>query len=222
MIDRLLQHIAPHYCYSCGVIGTVFCENCKYDIIDEPYELCLCCELPATKGAKCSQCTTAYSRAWCVGRRDEGLRALIDAYKFERVHEARFPLAVLLDSIMPHCPNVTVVPIPTVPAHIRQRGYDHADGIARLFAQRRGLSFQSCLVRQGMNQQRGASRQMRQRQARAAFIARDVIKGATYLIIDDIVTTGATVQYAAQALRDAGAGDVWVAVVAHQTSTAEN
>jgi len=66
--------------------------------------------------------------------------------------------------------------------------------------------------------QRHASAVERDRQAKAAFAVKGAItKHVPYVLVDDVVTTGATIKYAAQALLDAGASQVWVAVVARQT-----
>jgi predicted amidophosphoribosyltransferase len=47
-------------------------------------------------------------------------------------------------------------------------------------------------------------------------VTRNINEDACYLLVDDVVTTGATIKYAAKALKDAGAGDVWVAAIARQ------
>ncbi|MNH40046.1 DNA utilization protein GntX [compost metagenome] len=64
--------------------------------------------------------------------------------------------------------------------------------------------------------QRDANRAVRAAQAKRAFKARSSTDSHCYLLIDDVVTTGATIKYAAKALRDAGAKDVWVAAIARQ------
>lgn len=130
MIDALLSHIAPHYCCSCGSIGAFLRSNCKYDIVCESCLRCILCEVPTQNDALCTACAPAYSRAWCVGMRRDGLLKLIDAYKFQRVYAAANCMADLLDSVIPDCQNVIVVSVPTVPQHVRQRGHDHAYTLA--------------------------------------------------------------------------------------------
>ena len=221
MIDRLLGVVAPHYCTSCGEIGAIFCQNCKYNIAAEPYESCIFCNKLCHEDNICGQCSVVVSRAWCVGERSEALEKLLNTYKFERSVGAADALADLLAIRLPHVLDVRIVPIPTVPRHVRQRGYDHAALIAKAFAARRGLPYDACLRRKTDTQQRGATRAQRKVQAAEAFVAHNVQPGVIYLIIDDIVTTGATLQAAARVLRGAGAADVWVAVVAHQPWTAD-
>ena len=65
--------------------------------------------------------------------------------------------------------------------------------------------------------QRGASRSERINQARLAFRGAENTNGdVPYLLVDDIVTTGATLYFAAKTLKSAGANTVWVATIARQ------
>lgn len=168
----------------------------------------------------CGNCS-AYNRAWCVGSRHDVLEGLIDAYKFERVYDAHRSLADLLNEVTPLLPqNTIIVPVPTVHRHIRQRGYDHTALIARRLATLKNCTYSPLIERKTQSVQRGASRSERIRQAKEAFVvAKAVSSDVPYLIIDDVVTTGSTLRYAAQALRDAGAKHVWVAAIARQPST---
>jgi predicted amidophosphoribosyltransferase len=111
-----------------------------------------------------------------------------------------------------------VVPVPTISPHIRERGYDHTLLIARHVARRRKLRLTPLLARQTNTMQRGASKSVRQKQAAQAFMLNGLVDPTlTYLLLDDIVTTGATLDAAAKMLKAAGAKHVWVAAVAYQT-----
>ena len=221
MIDRFLNFIAPQPCSGCGKLGSPLCNNCKYDISLEPFEACIVCGRPAGRNGVCAICKVPYSRAWCVGERTNILQKLIDGYKFERLKTAYRPLAELLDTRLPKLPvDTIIVPIPTVSSHIRQRGYDHTLLIARHLAKTKGLRMDQVIERKTSAKQRGANRLERIAQAKQAFRLRlDVQSGKPYLLIDDVVTTGATLKYAAKLLKDAGATDVWVAVVARHPWT---
>jgi ComF family protein len=217
MINRLLQIVAPHHCYGCGKTGLLLCSNCKYDIADEPFEACLVCALPSQAGI-CAHCQTSYEAAWCVGERVDTLEALINGLKFARVKDAAAVLGELLDARLPELPATTVVvPIPTVSTHIRQRGYDQTLLIARQLSRRRNMILKQELSRRDRHTQRGQNKRARFEQAKTAFECRGSLDPAVpYLLVDDVVTTNATVRYAAQALKDAGAQIVWVAVTARQ------
>lgn len=217
MIDKLLQIVAPHHCYGCSKTGPVLCSNCKYDIVDEATSACIVCTLPARDGI-CRSCRSTYEKAWCVGERSGPLLATIDGLKFSHVMSAANALAELLDMRLPVLPSDTVlVPIPTIPSHIRQRGYDQTLLIARALAKRRHLPVRQLVQRRHHEVQRGRTKKERLEQARIAFtcgapLAADI----PYLLIDDVVTTSATLRYAAEALRLAGATTVWAGVVARQ------
>lgn len=218
MIDDLLNLIAPHYCCSCGEIGSLLCEGCKYDIIGDDSSACMLCGFATGATGICSGCVSFVERAWYAGERAGGLEALINRYKFGHARSAYRPLGDLLHTRLPVLPSETVVvPVPTVASHIRQRGYDHTLLLAQYVAEKRGLKLAYPLERMTSATQRGAGRKQRIAQAKAAFsIKMELEKDAPYLLIDDIVTTGATLTYAAKALRSAGATMVWAAAVARQ------
>ncbi len=216
MIDQLLGIVAPHHCYGCQKSGYVLCENCKYDIVDEAIDACLVCRVPTPNGI-CSNHKTTYQKAWCVGDRIDSLQRLIDAYKFERVRGAADSLAFLLNERLPVLPaNTVIVPVPTIHRHVRQRGYDHTLLIAKQLAKLRGLTAKQLILRRDKIAQRGLTRQQRFGHAESAYYCLQDLDQTPYLIVDDIVTTNATLKYCAQTLRDAGADTVWVGVVARQ------
>lgn len=217
MIDTLLSLAAPHPCCSCGVIGRILCDHCKYDIVNESYSACLICGVATDVKGVCVMCKTPYCRAWCVGERVDVLQRLIGMYKFQSVAEAGTVMGELLLETLPELPSeVIVIPVPTVRSHVRERGFDHTLVVAKYIAKKRRLRVSTSLRRQTATKQRDASRSQRIRQAKDAFTVRGTVRPVPYLLIDDVVTTGATVRFASQALVDAGASEVWVAAVARQ------
>ena len=146
------------------------------------------------------------------------IKEVIDGFKFYNAYAAHRELAALLSDRVGMLPtNCVIVPIPTIPSHIRQRGYDHTLLIAKRLAKLQGRSVGRCLRRATSSMQRGKNRAEREEQASHAFYAKGRLDPkATYLLVDDVVTTGATLKYAAQALLDAGAKEVWAGVIARQ------
>ena len=218
-MHRLISNVlAPHYCCSCGHIGAILCESCKYDITSEPHEACILCnKLAKATESLCNTCKASFNRAWVVSSRTGALKELINVYKFERTKQAHVHLASLLDATLPVLPSdIEIVPIPTITKHTRARGYDHMQLITQELASKRGLFHSMPLKRATTTVQQGANRRKRQEQAQAAFKACGVLSGKRYLLVDDICTTGFTLEYAARTLREAGASEVWVAVIASQ------
>jgi len=113
---------------------------------------------------------------------------------------------------------MVVVPIPTIAQHVRQRGYDHTKLFAKRFATRRSIPISTSLLARNTNaKQLGANRKTRIKQAQQAFRLTAAPQASkVYLLIDDIATTGSTLEYAARTLLSGGAEHVWVAVIARQ------
>jgi ComF family protein len=217
MIDKMLSFVAPHLCSGCGKIGATFCNRCKYDIKKKPFLGCLLCRRASEDGI-CTDHGNAYSKAWIVGERQGGLQRLIGGFKFQNMKASARSLAELLDERVPPLPASTmIVPIPTAPAHVRERGYDHMLLVAQYFARLRGLPLLQVVGRNTMATQHHANREARIVQAQSAFRAvGQVFPDSTYLLLDDVVTTGSTIAEASRVLKEAGANTTWVAAIARQ------
>lgn len=218
MLDSIMSILAPHHCCGCDKIGSLLCDNCKYNITIETKLECINCHRPTANDCVCGDCRPIYEKAWVVGDRSGVLQRLIGLYKFSRARSAYRDLADLLMMVIPDLPdNTVIVPIPTTPGHIRERGYDHMLLIARYLSKKTGLKYDCVLGRKTKTKQRQASAAKRLIQAKDAFYVKRRLDGdVPYLIIDDVVTTGATIKFAVKNLKKAGAKHVWVAVVARQ------
>lgn len=212
-----MQIVAPHYCINCGKVGNNLCHCCKYDIVHDPHLVCILCNQPNNDGI-CQGHKSAISKAYFINQRQGFLQKLIDSLKFGRNYMAALTLAELLDMRLPIISRATLVPIPTAPAHIRQRGYDQALLIARHLAVIRQLPLVEALVRTKNTTQHLVGRSDRMFQADGLFnlsATAKIVPGGLYLIIDDIITSGATVLSAAKVISGAG-GIVLVAAAAFQ------
>ncbi|MDQ3123974.1 MAG: hypothetical protein M3Q14_04820 [bacterium] len=131
--------------------------------------------------------------------------------KFKYSGEAADIIAKQLVNTLPALPPDTIiVHVPTATKHVRERGYDHAQRIARYLAAGLNLQHFALLARTSQARQVGASRQQCLSQMKSAFHPRHpkFINGAHVLMVDDVVTTGATIEAAAKTLRQAGARSI--------------
>jgi len=133
--------------------------------------------------------------------------------KFERARAATATIASALHA-PPISTQTVVVPIPTATTRMRQRGYDHAKLIARHFARLNHVAYAPALARMGQHRQVGASGERRRQQLATAFRATQPLAGKCIILIDDVVTSGATLEAAARTLRIAGAARVDATVFA--------
>lgn len=218
MIDTFLSLVAPHSCCGCGEVGAEICEGCKHNIINEGFSVCVGCLRPTSGDNLCDRCTEFPTIAmWCVGWRQDELKSLLDRYKFEAVRSAVIPLVEILDITVPTLTEDTVVTIiPTAPAHSRERGFDHMVLIGREFAKRRKLLFRPLLKRTTGGTQHFKTKKERLAAAQSAFeLVGDELPEAV-LLIDDILTTGATFRAGLNILQGAGVVSLYGAIIARQ------
>lgn len=217
MIDTLLRFLAPHYCYSCGTIGSPLCINCENDISSDYESSCVVCAQPSANGSCLAHCLLI-EKGWCLGVREGVLRDLTNDLKFAGSREIGTCLARCVTQVLPVLPTqVVLVPIPTIAAHVRQYGLDHTKLLVRQLAVQTSRPVEIALARKTRHVQHGKSRRVRQAQAAEAFMcAKTITDDKIYLLVDDVVTTGATLLAAATVLREAGAAHVWATVVVHQ------
>lgn len=159
---------------------------------------------------------------YCLLLRKGAVASVIDALKFQRVQAAATALAELTDMLLPDVPDgAVIVPIPTAPRNIRRRGYDHMALVCRSLARRRRVSSQAVLRRRNNTVQHFAKNaKQRRSQAKTFFeVTGHLNPDTTYIVVDDILTTGATMTEAVRCLKRAGARSVIaVAITRHDAS----
>jgi predicted amidophosphoribosyltransferase len=143
-------------------------------------------------------------RAWSAASHEGAARSLVAALKFRRL----LPVADLMaDRIHWLAPSTllsgTIVPVPTAPLRSALRGFDPAAEIAAALVERTGLPLGPCLARRGGGRQVGRRRAQRIGHPPQIYTKGEVPRSV--LLIDDVLTTGATLASCARALRSAGA-----------------
>ncbi|MBQ9018118.1 ComF family protein [Candidatus Saccharibacteria bacterium] len=176
-------------------------------------------EVPATP-LSCPKCTTDpdLPPAYVVSDRSGLLDLLIHEYKYDSVRALGHHLAELLDYRLPAFQRRTViVPLPTATNHVRNRGFDHTLHLAKNLSHIRHCKITPLLIRAKNTTQVGADKNTREKQADSAYNldARYQIEpDTTYLLLDDISTTGASIKSAVKKLRQAGANHIAIALLA--------
>jgi ComF family protein len=145
---------------------------------------------------------------------DGPVQEMILKLKFHRLRAAAEPAAQLILDSLPSWPIDTVTAVPVSPARRRERGYNQAELIARQVAAALELPFAPLLARSGTSHQLGLDRRSRLELVQGAFYAVGTYPGRRVLIVDDVITTGATLTECAEVLTRVGAAEVWGAAVA--------
>lgn len=212
-----LDLIAPHSCRGCGRLGSPLCECCKKYILSQKVDLCPNCKQPKTT-AKCPHCPNL-PPVYILGRREGLLDTIIQDYKYQSVRALKHSFAELLASILPkNLPkNTVIVPLPTIHKHIRERGLDHTTLIAKHLAKLIHRQFQPILIRKNHTVQVGTDKTTRETQAKNAYEIHPkakIDKNTTYILLDDVWTTGASMKAATKKLREAGAKNIIILIIA--------
>ncbi|WP_454692250.1 ComF family protein [Achromobacter aloeverae] len=203
--------------------GGGLCEGCRADAratLHPSQRRCDRCALrlgwamPACPD--CARCPPAYERVVAGGDYEAPADLLITRLKGERRFAMAGPLAALiLDALaQPGAParpaEAVLVPVPAARASLRRRGFNPAAEIARALARATGLPVRSSWLRRVAEGPRQASldRAARLGGAVAAYACPVRLPPRPVLLVDDVMTTGATLDAAARALRAAGASTV--------------
>ena len=196
IFEHIISTLAPFSCLGCHAEGTLLCTACQ-------------AALPPVQNMNHSLGTT---NCMAVTPYADVAKDVVHALKFARARAAADCIAqVMHDRVaLPAGPWI-VTHIPTANSRVRLRGYDQAHLIARRFAAHKHVLHTSLLARASNVRQVGADRAVRLQQADGLFRVKSspLIQNARVILVDDVITTGATMQAATKLLRQAGARAVW-------------
>jgi ComF family protein len=214
LLDRFLAVLTPYECLGCTAEGSLLCLACTQQLTTVPAR-CYRCLVPAAGSLICPNCAAVSNlHRLQAGTLYEGVaKELVGRLKFAGAQAAARHMATRLIPFV-DTRSLLVMPVPTASSRVRGRGYDQAKLLARELNRQARLPYLDCLVRSGNTHQVGSSRRQRMEQLREAFrvSAPEKIRGQHILLIDDVVTSGATLEAAAHVLRIAGAKRVEAAV----------
>lgn len=222
----LLALLAPQRCYWCAALstGACACAACS-SALPWNEQACRACALPIASGSATSVCADCLKdsppqdRSWAAFRYDTPIAQAIIELKFH----GRLAAAHVVGSLMaarlalrpeplPH----VLVPVPLHSARLRHRGYNQALELARAISRRLSVELapRAALRRQATREQTRLDAVERRRNVRGAFaVSSAVVRDRHVALLDDVITTGATVAELARATRAAGAArvEVWAA-----------
>lgn len=217
----MLDWLLPPRCAGCGQAGARWCQTCIEKCVRVGDGICSLCGKRSHVRGELHQCArkTHLHQVYAWGKYQEPLSNAIKRLKYSRDIGLGDALAQHLVQLVHknHMQADVVVPIPLARKRQQERGYNQAVLLGRSLAFGLGLEFHpGAVVRfRETASQVGLSLEQRQRNVAGAFRA-DLahVSGKAVLLVDDVLTTGATLEAAAEALGQAGAARIDALVVA--------
>jgi competence protein ComFC len=218
-----LDFFLPQSCLGCGIEGAVLCLSCaaKMPRVVQPY--CQSCGLPF-QGKSCTDCShksPPFDGLRSAFRFEKLVREVIYQFKYHNIRGLADPLAVELFHYLQKnpLPSELVIPVPLHRVRLRKRGYNQSELVATLLGHMLGLEVDTTSLKRIVNtkSQTKLERAMhRKTNMKGAFESNDSVKGKKILLIDDVLTSGATLSSCATALKKAGASSVWGLTIARE------
>ena len=211
LLASVLDLFAPNHCYICNKIGNLVCSKCL-----EKHNF----QIQTIK----RQSKRRPSREFFLGDREGVLAKILDDAKFNGWQENFEILALILSRSLKKNnlfygskDDIIIVPAPTSSRHARQRGVAHSELMAEVLANELSVETANIIARTSHFVQKGASAKVRKKQALEGYqLVGEINRDKIYVILDDIKTTGATIDSISEILLQAGAHEVWAVYLMRQ------
>jgi len=220
-----LDLLFPQWCVGCGKEGDFICYSCRRSLPRIMPPLCPRCGKPQLSGILCPGCVGWQARINGIRspfQFDGVIRQAIYQLKYRNLRALATPLAKFLSDYLSTnpVPGEVLVPVPLHQKRLRERGYNQSSLLAQELGKLTNLPVvDNCLIRQrhAIPQVRTSTMNERWSNVADAFTCCDHrLRDRQVLLIDDVSTSGATLDACAAALKAAGATSVWGLVLARE------
>jgi ComF family protein len=222
----VLDVLFPSHCVGCGASGSFLCQACQAELPRALPPRCPICWQPQRQAAPCGRCRRerpAFQGARSLYIYESAAREAVRALKYNHLSALAQPMAQLMARYLEGEAAIEVDLLVAVPLYGRRRrlrGYNQSELLARELSRLCDLSLAERGLARRRNtppQARSVDAEARKRNVADAFSAdRRWVEGKRVLLIDDVMTTGATLDACAGALREAGAASVWALTFARE------
>lgn len=231
----ILDFLFPKYCVNCKKFGDYLCADCFSRLSFDTKNICLICGSPSYNGLTHPRCYKKYS----VEGSFTGLvfnsvsKKLVYQFKYKPnlTDLRKFIGDLLYESLIQNeefgkvinkTNNLVFVPIPLSSKKLRTRGYNQAEILAKELARKFNLEVINCLERiRDTRSQVGLNKKERRENIKGAFEIKikdqkSKLKNKNVILVDDVLTSGATISEACRVLKMEGAKKVWAAAFAKE------
>ena len=211
---NFVQRLIAPSCLLCSgpSAGTLLCAPCNADLPHLATEHCDTCALPITSGTRCGACLSdppAFDHVCAPFTYAFPADALVQALKYRSMLALAPLFGIAITTILDERPDV-IIPMPLADTRLRERGFNQAQEIARHVARTTGITLlpRACRKVRDTAPQAALPWKERAKNVRKAFVCDEDFSGRHVAVIDDVMTTGATLNELARNLKQAGAARV--------------
>lgn len=217
--------VFPITCLICGKDGVFLCETCVPKLPKEPKQICLVCSLPSAFGKTHPNCVTRNTADGIISAlpyKNPQIKQLIEVFKYKFVSDLAHILAgLVVDEI--HNQNLTeyfsdfaIIPVPLHQRRFNWRGFNQAQLLAEIISAKLSIPLRNEIVirKKFTKPQVDLSAEERKKNIDGAFECSVPIYGQKFLVVDDVITSGSTINELAKLLKKAKAAEVWGLTVA--------
>lgn len=223
--DLALNLLFPQWCIGCGKEGFLICASCKRSLSAIMPPVCPLCGKPQLNGVLCPQCVSWQAEIDAIRSpyRFEGvIQQAVYRLKYRNLRALAKPLAGLMYEYLKvnPVPGDVLVPVPLHKKRVRERGYNQSGLLAKALGKLSNMPvIDDCLIRKENTppQARTATLEERKTNVSGAFACRDRrLKDRQVILVDDVSTSGSTLDTCAAVLKEEGAESVWGLVLARE------
>jgi ComF family protein len=216
--EKITDFFFPRRCVGCGKIGDLLCPGCSQKLPRLLPPFCQKCGKPESSGILCPACwgqQTDIDGIRSVFRFEGTVRRAVHEFKYRNLKSIAVCLAALMADYLRDNPiegNV-LIPVPLHPRRLRERGYNQSSLLAEKLGKLTALPVIEgylCRLKDSLPQARTKNVEERRKNVEKAFSCQPgKLPEKTVILIDDVCTSGATLESCAAALKAAGAVSVW-------------
>lgn len=225
-INFLLDLLFPILCQGCSAEGSWLCLACQEKVVPPPSQ-CFECRKNSFLGRVHDECRSrdVFLSGLMVAAeyKNQSVQGLIWNLKYNSVRSISDSLGLVLadffigEDLLDYFSSAAVVPVPLHKRRARTRGFNQADLIAQRFAERTGLEYCNVLKKiKNTERQVNLEKTARKENVKGVFVCQPLpsFEERKIILIDDVATTGATLNECARVLKAQTAAEIWGLVVA--------
>lgn len=218
--------ILPRTCRVCGAFDYWLCPACLRRVKLARDQRCLVCNKKSPSGFVHAKCVSRNTADGVIAAADfRQIKPLVHSYKYGLIKELSIPLAETIlrylqaRKLEEFAAQKTLVPVPLHKSRLRFRGFNQSELLANALSRALGADVDAKLITRvkKTDPQVKQNREKREKNIKNAFLiaSPQIVRGKDILLVDDIATTGTTLNECARVLKQAGAKSVWAIVLAH-------